>query len=97
MVTRAAQVRIVLNKADQVDSQHLMRVYGALMWSLSRIFKAPEVPRVYTSNFQEGEFVHKEFEALMNRERTKVGKPARLFPPLPSHSCLPLPSCLVLP
>jgi len=66
------KVRIVLNKADQVDSQHLMKVYGALMWSLSRIFRSPEVPRVYTGNFQDKEYVYKEFGDLMDRERQNL-------------------------
>ena len=39
------KIRIVLNKADLVSHQELMRVYGALMWSLGKVFNTPEVAR----------------------------------------------------
>ncbi|KAL9678373.1 hypothetical protein QQ045_016217 [Rhodiola kirilowii] len=44
------KTRVVLNKSDQIDTQQLVRVYGALMWSLGKVLNTPEVMRVYIGN-----------------------------------------------
>ncbi|RNF11198.1 putative sarcoplasmic reticulum glycoprotein [Trypanosoma rangeli] len=46
-----SKIRIVLNKADTVGPQELMRVYGALFWNLSGLICSTEPPRVYVSSF----------------------------------------------
>ncbi len=48
---REAQVRIILNKADTISPQELMRVYGALFWGLAPLINVTEPPRVYVGSF----------------------------------------------
>ncbi|XP_046388348.1 EH domain-containing protein 3-like isoform X2 [Ischnura elegans] len=45
------KIRIILNKADMVNHQELMRVYGGLMWSLGKVFNSPEMSQVYIGSF----------------------------------------------
>jgi EH domain-containing protein 1 len=39
------KIRVCLNKADSIDQQQLLRVHGALMWSLGKVIRNPEVVR----------------------------------------------------
>merc|ERR1712112_384912 len=51
------KIRIVLNKADQVSNHQLLRVYGALMWSLGKVVGSSEAVRIYIGSFVEGSTV----------------------------------------
>jgi GTPase SAR1 family protein len=63
------KIRIVLNKADTVNPQQLMRVYGALMWSLGKVVQTPEVMRVYISSFWDKEYQNKDNTKLFEAEK----------------------------
>ncbi|CAH1982874.1 unnamed protein product [Acanthoscelides obtectus] len=45
---REHQTRIVLNKADQVKPEELMRVQGSLIWNISPLMSSPQPPVMYT-------------------------------------------------
>jgi EH domain-containing protein 1 len=62
------KVRIVLNKADATEPQELMRVYGALMWSLGSVVQTPEVIRVFIGSFWEKPFRHEGLGSLFLAE-----------------------------
>ncbi|KAM9440848.1 EH domain-containing protein 2 [Clarias gariepinus] len=62
------KLRVLLNKSDMVDSQQLMRVYGALMWTLGKVTWSPEVPRVYTGSFWSSPFRTSENRVLFEKE-----------------------------
>ena len=62
------QVRIVLNKADQVDHHELMRVYGALMWSISKVINVPECPKVFVGSFWDQQLKHDLYRKLFEKE-----------------------------
>jgi len=63
-----------------IGYQELMRVYGALMWSLGKIVQTPEVARVYVSSFWENAKTEHMFLPLFKQERSDLLKDLRLLP-----------------
>lgn len=62
------KVRVVLNKADQIPTDELIRVIGALMWSLGKIVNTPEVLRIYIGSFWDKELEDVGHRGLMERD-----------------------------
>lgn len=44
------QTRIILNKADQVKPEELMRVQSALIWNISPLMSSAQPPVMYTTS-----------------------------------------------
>ena len=62
------KIRVVLNKADAVNTQALMRVYGAMMWSLGKVINTPEVMRVYIGSFWDQPIKNEQLKFLFEGE-----------------------------
>ncbi|KAH8066566.1 hypothetical protein JL722_1013 [Aureococcus anophagefferens] len=66
------RVRCVLNKADTVDNERLVRVYGALMFNVGKILQTPEVVRVFVGSFWDEPLVHAEYEKVFRKDRAAL-------------------------
>lgn len=62
------KIRCVLNKADGLDRNQLVRVYGSLMWSLGKLFHSPEVVKVYAGSFWEKPLDHDDFQTMFDAD-----------------------------
>lgn len=74
------KIRCILNKADQVDRQRLLRVYGALMWSMGKVMKTPEVLRVYVGTFWDQPLQYDDNEQLFKMEEADLMRDLRDLP-----------------
>jgi len=74
------KIRCVLNKADKVNQSSLMRVYGALMWSLGKVIQTPEVLRVYIGSFWDQPYQHTDMAKLFEKEEADLFTDLRSVP-----------------
>ncbi|XP_075903927.1 uncharacterized protein LOC142902599 isoform X2 [Nelusetta ayraudi] len=72
MKGRESQIRLILNKADSLSTQDLMRVYGALFWSMAPLVNVTEPPRVYVSSFWQQEYAPDTSRELFMKEETSL-------------------------
>lgn len=80
MIPHLDKIRIVLNKADSISTQQLMRVYGALMWSLGKVMNTPEVCRVYMGSFWDAPLQNAEQAELLQREEMDLLQDIMMLP-----------------
>jgi EH domain-containing protein 1 len=66
------KIRVLLNKADAIDAQSLLRVYGALMWSLGKVIQTPEVCRVFMGSFWDQPLKNSDSRLLLEREKQEL-------------------------
>jgi EH domain-containing protein 1 len=74
------KIRCILNKADQIDRQQLMRVYGALLWSLGKTMTSPEVARVYVGSFWQEPLSNMDNAELFEAEEKDLMKDLAILP-----------------
>ena len=63
------KLRVLLNKADTIDQQALLRVYGALMWALGKVVQTPEVCKVFLGSFWDAPLKREDNRLLLEREK----------------------------
>lgn len=62
------KIRCVLNKADSLAREEFVRVYGSLMWSMGKLFKSPEVVRVYTGSYWDEPLKNSDFQDMFQAD-----------------------------
>lgn len=74
------KVRCVLNKADQLDRSNLVRVYGALLWSIGKVLRTPEMAKVFVSSFWNEEYRYADHKDLFNEDKEAIVKELHSLP-----------------
>ncbi|XP_024082154.1 sarcalumenin isoform X2 [Cimex lectularius] len=99
---REMQTRIILNKADQVRPEELMRVQGTLIWNISPLMSSTEPPVMYSTSLwslpyesgaptkllyaQERAFLRDLREAINKRVENKIASARRFAVRVRNHA-----------
>ncbi|XP_039294801.1 sarcalumenin isoform X2 [Nilaparvata lugens] len=99
---REYQTRIILNKADQVKPEELMRVQGTLIWNISPLMSSSEPPVMYSTSLwslpyeagapirllhaQERAFLRDFREAIDKRVENKIASARRFAVRVRNHA-----------
>lgn len=99
---REYQTRIILNKADQVRPEELMRVQGTLIWNISPLMSSSEPPVMYSASLwstpyeagapvrllyaQERAFLRDFREAIDKRVENKIASARRFAVRVRNHA-----------
>lgn len=65
---------------SRVSAQQLIRVYGALMWSLGKVIQTPEVIRVYIGSFWDQPLIKDDFRVLFQLEQEDLFEDIKSLP-----------------
>jgi len=76
------KIRVVLNKADGVNKEQFVRVYGSLMWGLGRIMQRQEVLKVYAGSFWDEKLINKDLEKMFLKDEGELMEELKNL-----HSC----------
>lgn len=74
------KIRCILNKADEIDTQKLMRCYGALLWSMGKVVSTPEVLKVYVGSFWDQPLKNPDNKALFEAEERDLMGDLKILP-----------------
>jgi len=74
------KVRCVLNKADQIEKDQFVRVYGSLLWSMGKIFQTPEVIRVYCGSYWKQPLVHDDYKSMFTADEKLLTEELKNLP-----------------
>ena len=66
---RESQVRIILNKADEITAEELLKIQGNLVWNVSPLMASMEPPTLYAGSFWSRPYkVSNTFDPKLNLE-----------------------------